>query len=785
MQKPLSPNIIEELFPEDNNEKSSRVIIRECFDIIDECVIAVNKNGKITFLNSKANKLFDSHANEIIGKYFIKDFIIKEKQENVKTLINKLLNKQKVCKEGINFHIRAKSNNIKILKSKILVVTDKSKDVRGFVILGKDVTHEINIRHELQHDLSLYRIFAKNIPNINLYLFDTDLRFLLAEGNEMKNINLSRKMFEEKTLDEIPNEKIKKLWSPLFISALKGRVVSTEFKIDSYNYILKVIPIKDKNKNVLYGMAISQNITEYKTSENRYKKTKEKADKANKAKSEFIARISHDIRTPLNAITGFTEQLLKTNLNPQQEDYLNIIEKSSEQMLELINDLLMYSKIESRQIRFVELPFKIENTVKYVHSTLLNKAKGKNLELSYDVDSKLDRVIIGDSFRLRQILINMLDNAIKFTDRGFIELNCKLKEETDENILVQFDIIDSGIGISKEQIRNIFKQFQQGDASFTSKYGGTGLGLTICKNLIEKQNGSLTVTSTKGQGSKFSFTIPYLISSEDDIVSDEIGTIASGELKNKKALVVEDDSVNRLLIKIMLETFGCAIDIVNDGKYAIEKLKHIKYDIILLDIHMPLISGFEVAKFLRKDMADNSTKIIALTAAVKKSDIMKIQRSGINDFLIKPFKEIELFNKIREVLDISLVKHEQPVIKIILKDDYNSDNKLYNLSELYKIAKGEKKFINEMLMTFIENAEESIYLFKIFLKEKKWKHISEAAHKLLPSFRHLNIKEVIPLLIDLKDKASSSKEKESIPPLLEKTIIEMKKVIAEIKKEIK
>lgn len=781
MSKNFDSQIIEDIFIIDSENIYETKLVQQCFDIVGVFIAAVDLQGNITLINKKGRELLGYTEDKIVGENFIEKFISSEEQKKTRELFISVMQNKSAYPENTRYHLFTRENKIKIVEAKNLTIRNKEGNTLGILISGEDVTGYVKSQHDLQKDISLYRILANNIPNINLYLFDKNLRFILAEGAEMKNNGFTRVYFEGNRLDDISCDQTKKIWKPLFESALKGKEISTDYKFNNYYYLMLVLPIKNNNNEVYSGVAITQNITDDKLTEQQLKKSKEEAEKANRAKSEFLARVSHEIRTPLNAILGFTEQLKQTDLAKQQSDYVKIIDKSSEHLLSLINDILILSKIEARQINFDDSPFKIEYTVKYVYNALLVKAEEKNLRFRYDIDAKLDKVLIGDSFRLRQILINMLSNAIKFTHSGYVELRCFLMDETDKIIKVRFDIIDTGIGISPENLQYIFEQFKQADSSITKKYGGTGLGLTICKNLIELQNGSLSVTSQENIGTTFTFIIPYRKGGNTDIIPEVLGKVDSEKLRNRKVLFVDDDSVNRLLGKTILEKFNCSYDIANNGSEAIAMLDKNKFDIILLDIHLPDISGIDLALYLRNEKHDTATKIVAVTAAVMKDDIEKYFKAGINDFLIKPFKEIYLFNKMCELLKIKNQSYLKPKEEIILKEEISP--KPYNLAELKKMT-GNKAGMVKLLNTLIENSENTIQKFQQLLKNKNWKQIGEAAHKILPSYKHLEVHSIASDLMDIKIKTLVDPEYGLVPALVENVIKEMIQVISELKKEV-
>lgn len=783
MAKHFNSHLKEDVFIIDSENNYETQLVQQCFDIVDLFVMAVDLIGNITMINRKGQELLGRGKDEIVGMNFIESFIEKKEQIKTKKLLTSVLEgKFSTSDEGARYHVMTKGDEIRILEAKNTIIRDKENRILGILISGKDVANIVKSQHELKKDVNLYRILANNIPDINLYFFNLDLRFILAEGYEKKNNGLTSHHFEGKKLSEISNEKLKQIWEPLFLSALDGNETITEYKFNNYDYLIWVLPIKDKNNEVYSGVAIIQNITDEKLTEQKLKKSKEEAEKANRAKSDFLARVSHEIRTPLNAILGFTEQLMQTDLNKKQNDYVEIIDKSSEYLLSLINDILVLSKIEARQINFENKPFKIEYTVKYLFDALKGRAEEKGIRFTYDIDKKLDKVLLGDSFRLRQILINFLSNAIKFTHSGYVELRSFLMDENDNEAKVRFDIIDTGMGIKPENLETIFEQFKQADSSISKKFGGTGLGLPICKNLIEMQNGNLSVTSQENIGTTFTFSLTYRKGDKTDIIPDDLGHIDSTKLKGVKVLLVDDDSVNRLLGKTILEKLNCAFDIANHGKEAIIKLKEKKYDIILLDIHMPDINGIDVAKFLRKEKRDKSTKIIAVTAAVMKDDVKNYYKAGINDFLIKPFKEIHLFNKMCEVLKIKNQSYAKPREEIILKEEISP--KPYNLGELKKMTGKDKTDLAQMINIFIKNSEQTIKTFDRELKDENWEQIGEAAHKILPSFRHLEVNSVISDLLEIKTKTLIQKEYSSVSPIVENVIKEMGKIVSELRKEV-
>lgn len=779
MKYQLNPGFLEDIFVTDSKKIHDNNLIQQSFDVVSIFVTAIDTNGNISLINKRGATLLGYEKMDIISKNFIKEFITEEKQARAQNIFHKIIRGEKYNNEKLHYHLKCK-NGIKIIEAEITKIKDKEDEFIGIIISGQDVTKHIEEQQELSTDVALYRLLANNIPDINLFLFDKKMHFILAEGNEMKNNDMNREYFEGNTLNEIPDKTLKKIWDPLFRSAIRGKQVSTKYTYNNYSYEIRVLPILNKEMKVSAGVAITKNVTEDKQIERELRKSKAEAEKANLSKTDFLARVSHEIRTPLNAILGFTEQLSQTNLDDQQRNFLTIIEKSSNHLLCLINDLLVLSKIEARQLKFEKTPFYIRSTVKYIFNTLESRAAEKDLHFSYSIDNKLDRVLLGDPFRLQQILINLLTNAIKFTNKGFVKLDCYVQKEYEKNLKVYFEVTDSGIGIDQENLKSIFKSFKQ-EENLSRLYQGTGLGLTICKNLIELQKGTLSVSSKKGSGTKFSFTLPYPKGKIEDMSLEKEDVLKYSNLKNKKTLLVDDDNYNRLLGKTILDKFQCNTEVAKNGKEAIEHLKSKAYEIVLLDIHMQDINGIEVANYIRKNLKDNDTKIIAVTAAILKDNITSYYKAGINDILIKPYKEIALYNKMSNVLKVKKQSSKKIDVAEIVKE---SDPGFYSLDGLKEMAAGDQVFITNMIQTFINNSKESITLLKKYSEENNREQIGETAHKMLPSFRHLEVNEIIPFLEDMKEKTMSDKDNSELTGLIDQTISKINVLLTHLNKEI-
>ena len=376
-----------------------------------------------------------------------------------------------------------------------------------------------------------------------------------------------------------------------------------------------------------------------------------RAERSVKFKQQFLANMSHEIRTPMNSVIGLTNLLIKTPLENQQKKYLNVIKKSSESLLVIINDILDLSKIEAGKMNFENIPFSLEDSINTSYHTLRFEADEKKLSLTINIDPNVPRTLIGDPTRLNQILINIAGNAIKFTENGGVTLEINELNRQGNLSMLQFSIIDTGIGIPEEGIGKIFDSFAQAESDTNRKFGGTGLGLTITKQLVELQGGNIKVKSTLGQGTVFIVTIPYLIGDEVDIGkrNNSENDIKPEDLKGIRILLVEDNPFNQMVATDTLTDLipDISIDLAENGKIAVEMVGKNDYAIVLMDIQMPEMDGFEATGEIRKmPPPKNQLKIMAMTANVTSEEISKCFESGMDSYISKPFDAQDLLNKI-------------------------------------------------------------------------------------------------------------------------------------------
>jgi len=442
---------------------------------------------------------------------------------------------------------------------------------------------------------------------------------------------------------------------PLTIRHIKGKLTNVLYNASVYK--------GDKN-NVHGVVAAARDVTRQKRFENELiesksnaERTAEKAEESNKLKEAFLANMSHEIRTPMNAIIGFSDILSKANLEEKEKEYVRTIKVAGENLLTIINDILDISKIEAGMMIFEEKTFGIQELFKSLNVMLMGKANEKKLELVFSCDKNIPEVLLGDHTRLTQIIINLAGNAIKFTQKGNIHVHASGVKKNG-GTLVEFSVKDTGIGISSDKLEHIFERFRQAESNTTRKYGGTGLGLSIAKQLVELQGGTLSVKSELNIGSVFTFCIPYRKATQ---IQTKLAVIEKKynlqDLSKLNILLVEDNPLNVKLILSLFSEYNFKLQIAENGSLGIEKLKENKFDIILMDMEMPVMNGYEAASIIRNELNSN-IPIIAMTAHAMAGEREKCLSLGMNDYISKPINANLLFEKMHDLTLGTLIKIE-------------------------------------------------------------------------------------------------------------------------------
>ena len=483
-----------------------------------------------------------------------------------------------------------------------------------------------------------------------------------------------------------------------------------------------------------------------------------KALVAAQTKENFLANMSHEIRTPLSGILGFTNLLQKRTLDETSKEFVSSIQRSGENLMAIINDILDLSKIEAGMMRITKCIFSINGLVNSVETFFVERAKEKGLTISSKIDTLIPDTLNGDATRLTQILVNLIGNAIKFTHQGNINIEIYNKQQTESEVVIGFKVSDTGIGIDKEKLIEVFERFNQGEDSTTRNYGGTGLGLSIVKSLIELQNGDIEVISEPGKGTTFHFYIPYTIAKEQLSVVPKVDTDYFKDKTNTplKVLIVDDNAINQSLMKHLLSQWNIDFETANNGLEAVEFLKNNDCDLVLMDIQMPQMDGYVATQTIREELKLN-TPIIAMTAHALAGERERCMSRGMNEYISKPIKEEELFKLIS---NFGLKENEKTETNA---EEIVSNYEFIDITYLKSISNGDKDFERTVTQQFLDKVPTHLQELKLAYDNKDFKLLKLRAHDLKSS---VAIMGLLPLLEEKLDILELTTEENSASQLV-------------------
>jgi signal transduction histidine kinase/DNA-binding response OmpR family regulator len=546
--------------------------------------------------------------------------------------------------------------------------------------------------------------------------------------------------------------------------------------------------LRDKNGKALRIIGAASNITERKKNENDLIQAKEVAEKLNGFKDQFLANMSHEIRTPLNGIIGFTKILLRSSITKKQKEQLTAIKASSDILLVVINDILDLAKIEAGKMVLEETELKIPHLINSIVSTFELRLQEKEQTLHTHYDKSIPDWVLGDPVRINQILLNLLENAIKFTNKGgTIKVQVNLLKEEDDTVIIAIKISDTGIGIPEDKIASIFETFTQINRDTSRKYGGSGLGLNIVKQLIDLMKGTISVKSQLHIGSTFTLTIPLIktavkeIKTEPVVSNDKILELLAKlqGLEKLKILIVDDMLINQLLTKTILEDIGFETEVAENGKIAIQLLEKNNYDIILMDLQMPEMDGWEATEHIRNKMKPpkSTIPIIALTADVTQRNADKCKAAGMNEYVSKPINETDLLHK---------------VTRLVIEKRNAGNNKqqallkICNLDPLKSYVRNKPELIAKMLKVILKETPVVVKQINKYLAASDWSSLHANIHKIKPTLDLMGLpKDITFAALQIEEYAKEESHVVLIPGLLLKLEKTLEQAYKELEEELK
>ncbi|MFW6169183.1 MAG: ABC transporter substrate-binding protein [Planctomycetota bacterium] len=641
---------IEERKRAEHEIRDSQALYSSLVENLPVHVVRKDPDGRFTFANQSFYELLGKPMDEVIGKTdfecFPEELAHKYRQDDLRVMrTGELL---VTIEENIS---DGGPRYVQVMKS---AVRDSDAGIVGVQVIFWDVTDRKKAESALEHERYLLHALMDNLPH-NIYFKDKESRFIRINKALARNFGLNdaSEALGKTDADFFTGEHVEEAMADEQEIVRSGQPLLDKEEKETWpdGHVTWVsttkLPLYDEHGRNAGTFGISRDITERKRAAEELQHAKEAAETANRAKSDFLANMSHEIRTPMNGIIGMTELVLDTELSTPQRNYLKMVQESGDALLALINDMLDFSKIEAGKLELESTEFDVRETLGDTVKSLALRAHAKNLELACEIAPQVPERLVGDPGRLRQIVVNLVGNSIKFTERGEVVLNVELRSRTDEEVVLQFAVSDTGIGIPKEKLSAIFDAFEQVDASVTRRHGGTGLGLSISSKLIQLMGGEIRVESQVDQGTTFSFTARFAPASPER----QAAPLTPTRIRGTRALIVDDNATNRHILENMLRNWGMEPVTASGGRQAIRLLREARSSgtplrLILTDVNMPEMDGFTLAEQIKADDQLNHTIIMMLTSGDRQGDISRCEELGVSAYLMKPVKQSELFDAI-------------------------------------------------------------------------------------------------------------------------------------------
>lgn len=638
---------------------------QQYLNIAGSVVVVIGEDENLKLVNKAGLKLLGYSEQELLGKNWFNKVVPIENREMIRELFHNAINSDGKTFEFNENVISIGDGTQKLISWHNVPIYDKNKKTIGILASGEDITEHRKVDKEL-------RKLSQAVEQSPVSVLITDRYGRIEYVNQKfcerthykaeEVIGRNPRILKSGTL---PHSFYQELWQTI----LKGEIWRGDFlnktKDDQqYWERASISSIMDDMGEITNFIAIKEDITEQKEMEEELLQAKVEAELSNKAKGDFLANMSHEIRTPMNAVIGLTHLALQTELLPKQQDYLQKISVSSQSLLSIINDILDYSKFAAGKLIMENIQFNLWKVIEDVNTILYCKAEEKGIEMVLSVGKNVPMGLRGDPYRLQQILLNLLSNAVKFTNQGEVVLSVKLMKRKEQRVQLEFSVRDTGIGMSEEEKSRLFNPFTQADGSTTRKYGGTGLGLVISKQLVEMMNGAMHVKSSFGQGSEFAFTADFGVEKDEKLAS-----IFENNLQNLKVLVIDDNESSRLAFKEILEKLTVRVSLAKSGEEGIDYLLKYQgrdpFDLILLDWVMPGMNGLETGRRIRNHSQWSDIPIIIVASHSEEAIREQGKKLNLDGFLIKPVTPSLLFNTMVEALGKEKCQRSHPLASVM------------------------------------------------------------------------------------------------------------------------
>ncbi|RDV12556.1 response regulator [Pontibacter diazotrophicus] len=646
----------------------------------------------------------------------------------------------------------------------------------------KVIVPQLNVTQEIKIDTN-----ATATPVAPLAKVRRILHNVQRESDQKKELLLAKELAllqqDKYIMDQVRNMMYKMEYNEqqrMLQNSLQARTVATETSM-----VLLLIGVFGLIAGIAFIIFILRDLTRSNNYKTKLIKAQKEAVQLARAKEAFVANMSHEMRTPLNVILGFSQQLRHTPLLPQQEEHLQAVNGAGEHLLHIVNDVLDLSKIEAGKLHINRTAFSLKQLLKEVEQAFALKASTKRVHFIFRTDETIPDTLQGDALHLKQVLFNLVDNAIKFTHQGQVLVSVRLKSIRRTRVVLSIAVADTGIGIQEERIQHVFGEFNQADNSILRKYGGTGLGLSISKKLVEMLGGTLSVHSTSGKGTTFTFVLPLQVSNAVLPVAPASVAAQPTTFQGFSALVIDDDAYSRKLCELILSRWGMQVHLANDGHEAMAQVQQHKFDVVLTDIQLPGMSGKTVARNIRRH--DKEVPILALTANILSNDDDFFKNSAITDHLLKPFTEQDLHQKLIKALPVLPVA-PVPAVPAVLTEvslPEQPTTQLYDLSEMRLFTGPDNETLVAVLEVLLADQRQNLEELESAAAEEQWEKAANVAHKMLTAFKHLKAHTVTPDLLKLEQVLHTGRQgSDGLQETVEKVKQNTAQVLAALQQEV-